>query len=565
MVSLPDLRDARFDGLSNAADVWGRVATHLDQVERDYNARVRGPRLQLADGWQGQASDGAIRGIDVQSNVLRAASAEARNIATALDSASETMRAAQNELRAALDAAGGAGMKVADDGSVSWPPREISPAERHDPDAQNDASDAEGRQRDKAQGFSDRIGDALRKASDSDQQVAALLRKITEVARNGLSGTDAAQLAAITADTKAAIGLQGGPDESAIPKAGGDPKANAAWWASLSANDKESYIAAFPDRIGALDGLPVVDRDEANKITVTTKIAELESRKDQLSEQEKKNLAGLTELQKRIDEHASTPNSKPLYVIAIDTAGEGKYAVAVGNPDTAKHTAILVPGTTAELKGVGGEIDRIRRLQFASDMQTPEQNDVAVIDWLGYNAPEWPQEGMNLSVAKADRAQEAAVPLDHFVDGLRTTHEGDRGHMTVIGHSYGSSAVGEAAHSQHLDVDDIVSAGSPGMRTQHAADLGVGAGHVWVEAAGQDPVPRFPEAGDIVGSNVYQLGAAPQDEDYGANVMHADTEGHSNYWDPESDSLRNQADVVVGQYDNVDLDRQSPAGRGGPH
>jgi hypothetical protein len=82
-----------------------------------------------------------------------------------------------------------------------------------------------------------------------------------------------------------------------------------------------------------------------------------------------------------------------------------------------------------------------------------------------------------------------AVPLDRFADGLRASHEGAPGHLTALGHSYGSVVFGNAASDgHHLAVDDIVTAGSPGMDVHRAGDLNVGARHVWAGTATDDPI-----------------------------------------------------------------------------
>ena len=48
-------------------------------------------------------------------------------------------------------------------------------------------------------------------------------------------------------------------------------------------------------------------------------------------------------------------------------------------------------------------------------------------------------------------------------------------------------------------------------------------------------------------------GQSPHREDFGANRYVVDTTGHSDYWQRDSQSLDNQARIVVGQYDKVGL------------
>ena len=128
-----------------------------------------------------------------------------------------------------------------------------------------------------------------------------------------------------------------------------------------------------------------------------------------------------------------------------------------------------------------------------------------------------------------------------------------RADITVLGHSYGSVVVGEAAsHGDGLAVDDVITAGSPGMSVNTAWDLHLDPRHVWAGGAADDPMTGGP--GSIPGVHDNE----PTDQDFGANRYHVDTSGHSGYWEPDSVSLRNQAAVVVGQYDLVTLDHGSP-------
>ncbi|MFD8644042.1 alpha/beta hydrolase [Streptomyces zaomyceticus] len=140
--------------------------------------------------------------------------------------------------------------------------------------------------------------------------------------------------------------------------------------------------------------------------------------------------------------------------------------------------------------------------------------------------------------------------------GQRASHEaasGSPGHTTIIGHSYGSTLIGEATKAGRIFdgpiADDIVVAGSPGMQVDRAADLGIKGDHMWAMVAEEDNVPT---GGSLVG-----LGddwVVPTDPEFGGNVMKTDTIGHSGYWDDNSLSLNNQAKVIVGDYEGVILE-----------
>jgi len=110
----------------------------------------------------------------------------------------------------------------------------------------------------------------------------------------------------------------------------------------------------------------------------------------------------------------------------------------------------------------------------------------------------------------------------------------------VIGHSYGSTAVGAAAAGGHgLGADDIVVVGSPGMTVDHARDLHTDPRHVWVGAARDDPI--IDDFSDLT------LGDNPAEQPFGGRNFEVDTHGHSGYWDNGSQSLDNQGRIIAGQ------------------
>jgi hypothetical protein len=228
------------------------------------------------------------------------------------------------------------------------------------------------------------------------------------------------------------------------------------------------------------------------------------------------------------------------YLLGIDHRGDGQAVVSVGNPDLARHVRVLVPGIRTTLDDMGGQIDRAAVLRQTADDFTPNATgDVAVVAWLGYDTP-------GLLDARSGRSADAAAPaLDRFIDGVHAAQTVD-GERRVVAHSYGSTVVGVAAsRGDGLAVNDIVVAGSPGMRVPDAGHLQMlPGGRVWAGAAGDDAVTQW---GPLA------HGRAPHEEDFGAMRFRVDTEGHSDYWRPGSESLRNQAWILLGRYDRVTL------------
>ncbi|MGW4273441.1 alpha/beta hydrolase [Streptomyces seoulensis] len=248
----------------------------------------------------------------------------------------------------------------------------------------------------------------------------------------------------------------------------------------------------------------------------------------------------------------------PAYLIGFDLKGNGHAILANGNPDTADNTAVYVPGTKSKLSGAGGDIGRMTKMWTEANSMAPGQS-TSTITWIGYDAP----QDILLDSPRTSYAYDAAPKLNSFLDGLQTAQGGaDASHTTVIGHSYGTTVIGAATKGHDLAADDIVVAGSPGMLVGDADDLDVGKQHVWSEAASSDPVPYMGR--DFLGGQKWgvatwhgvpydagYLTTIPSDEAFGAHRMDVDTSGHSGYWDQGSQSLKNQAAVVVGQYNKV--------------
>ncbi len=183
--------------------------------------------------------------------------------------------------------------------------------------------------------------------------------------------------------------------------------------------------------------------------------------------------------------------------------------------------------------------------------------------WIGYDAPDFSGGLDGVGVIREDMAEAGGERLADAVDGLRASRPGDPAHLTVVGHSYGSTTTGHAATDHGLHVDEIVLVGSPGPGddVEHARDLGVGEDHVWVGSNSSDPVSMLGDMGWVNGGNVdIGLGNDPAGDDFGANRFRAESteragwvsmDDHSKYWDPNTESLSNISHIVTGDYDAV--------------
>jgi hypothetical protein len=99
--------------------------------------------------------------------------------------------------------------------------------------------------------------------------------------------------------------------------------------------------------------------------------------------------------------------------------------------------------------------------------------------------------------------------------------------------------------------DDLVLLGSPGVLAHRVDRLGLSGRRVYVGEAALDPV-----------ADLGAFGADPGDRGFGASRIRVDPRpglpwpdevvaAHSHYFDPDSESLRNVARVVVGRGSDV--------------
>jgi hypothetical protein len=229
---------------------------------------------------------------------------------------------------------------------------------------------------------------------------------------------------------------------------------------------------------------------------------------------------------------------QPGQFLLFDASGRGRVAQVFGDLETADRIAILVPGAgnrvTNFWRGVGGERERSPAVQ-AADLYEAGGGHVAVIAWLGYDAPLVVTEA-----AREDLARSGAVALDRFVAGLLTVRP--RATIALFGHSYGSTVIGLAAPDLPAAVTDIAVVGSPGMGVHAVAELRTSA-RVWAGEAAADWVRWVPE-GYLLGLG---HGVRPVAPSFGAQVIStADVDDHDHYFRPGTDSLEALARIAVG-------------------
>ncbi len=530
----------RFDpaGLHDAARKWRDLSTGAQSAENRHRSQVNGPLRQAK--WEGADAQKAFYTLGRTEQILEILRVEAAAVALTLDTVAERMYQAQTNLKNAVHRAEEQGLSVGADGTVNLPP--LGEGERNDPDA---ASSPERKALTTLRGdVQERINKALADAQQaSDQGDRALGRLDAGILTRPRVFGSAAETAADVRDVAKDLGLADPyvPDNK-------DPKTSADWWKALTPEQQSTYLALYPERIGQLDGLPATVRDEANRLVLDQQLDALKAGSprgsDMTAGEYNAREQTLMKLKEQLDQHDTAVEDKRVFLLGLDAkayGGDGKAIVAMGNPDTADHTAVLVPGTGTTIDSTGGQLTRVNDLQEAAKQASKGTNQkVSVISWLGYDAPEVPVvQAPNLSVAWDSRAKDGAEALRQFTQGTRVAQGDHPSHLSVFGHSYGTTLVGAAAAGgEGLGADEIVAVASPGLTVDRADQLHIDPSHFWTGRAADDNIDK------VAG---YSLGADPVDDEFGGQRFEVDTSGHSGYWDDGSTSLDNQGRIIVGK------------------
>ncbi|MEU0149041.1 alpha/beta hydrolase [Streptomyces sp. NPDC006288] len=577
------LRDLKCAELEGAADGWGRSSNRADAA-RD---RIEQQLLTgLRDTQEGEAADAAVARLRQLSRNFQYVYTECGLLRTTLNSLAHEMKLQQRALAEALDDAAALKFTVHPDGSVTYPAAgegliDGAPLQGGTA-ASNGAPDlvpptglvAPNPNTAKAQDIVDRLTGAVRAAAEIDWRYARILRRLK--AEEGLNVPDSTWKDA-AGDASAVRGAAGAYLKDAIPH-GATPAERRDWWAGLTQEQREEYLAVYPDQIGNLDGIPALVRDAANRDNLQLLIGKLDGRDDDRSVAQ---LAGLREIERQLGA-GGKPGEPAMFLLGVSDEGNGRAIVSFGNPDTARNVSTYVPGlnTSLDKEFAEGDLKRARDTAIGSQYHDPSS---AAIAWLGYDAPQAVDGFSSLAVAGSERAVEGGRGLGEFTAGLAATNEHGDPHLTAIGHSYGSRTVGAATQQGGglQGVDDIVFVGSPGVGVDRAEDLGVGNGHVFVGAAENDAVTMLPSrrqasvgaAASPLGPLVFLVGDMadrrdddlwfgkdPASEAFGARRFRVDDgpgavsssglsiEAHSQYFDPTRDpaSANNIALISAG-------------------
>ncbi|MFA1706052.1 alpha/beta hydrolase [Mycobacterium intracellulare] len=431
---------------------------------------------------------------------------------------------------------------------------------------------------------------ALRTAAVNDTKDALSQLNST---RNGYSGTLQNSLGNLRADgydpkPLEPVDAQDKPEHIQIPPPNTKPEDAKRWWESLSQEERDQLVAQHPPELGNLKGIDTVDRDKVNQAVMNDDIARVETAAsqhhasvDQVTQHPEQfglTPAAITRYNNATQTkngltHDSDGGKNPVFLQTYDPEafdGRGREAIAIGNPDTADNTTVLVPGTGSSVnKGYLSHDDGLHVYNEVRKADLTKSNSVLV--WMGYHAPD---SALDPQIGQTTLARDGGGLLAGDVNALGVTHQsGMPSHVTVIGHSYGSTTVADAAAGSGMHANDVVLVGCPGTDLAHnAGDFHLPeGGHVYVGAASTDPITHLGGIqGHLPGTGVtVGLGSDPAGEGWGSTRFKAEAPGltfplkdHSSYFTPGNESLFSMADIASGHGDALAHDNMTAQHRG---
>jgi hypothetical protein len=420
--------------------------------------------------------------------------------------------------------------------------------------------------------------DRIRVTQQWEQQASPLL-----AGASASLDTCAAQLRAQSAAQRIASGEDGDLSATralplappAAPPARGSPADNTAWWKSLGTLQQQRVIREHPDWIGNRDGISFTDRDVANRALLNVNRLWLVAEKRRLEAvlagdwlfgaftnddaalaQVKDKLASIAVIEASL----ASPGERQLLLLDLSQV-RAQAAIANGNVETADNVAVFVPGMSSNVTDTMKEYDTAmrhmqQRAQLESIRAHPAQaSTTATVTWIGYQTPE---PGLDLlnpdkSVATDATAKDGAASLVPFLKGIGAARIGDDPHLTLLGHSYGSTTAGLALQHE-TGVDDAVFFGSPGLGTNHLGDLRLAPGHAFYIEARDDAVGDLGALGPfgVDPSHLDGIQHASARESTVVDPVTGDIRhfkevtGHSNYLVDNSTSQYNLSVVIAG-------------------
>jgi hypothetical protein len=340
------------------------------------------------------------------------------------------------------------------------------------------------------------------------------------------------------------------------------------WWGDMAIDSRSALLSSAPYLVGNLEGVPFSMRDRANRHLLDASMSMLgeaaaggRSKAIDASNQ-------LHMLQQIADALVAPKGAPARYLLNLNPTGTGTAAIVIGDLSTADYVSFLVPGMFYTVDGQ--MVDWATAAQSFYDTESAwmtqlsgtetnlDDASLATVAWIGYETPSLVNfTSLELAYAGRDAIADA-------ITGLRTMRGADQPYLSLIAHSYGSTAAMMALTDYGIDIDAIGIVGSPGSSAQFASDLGVPGNNVYVGEADWDQV-----------KDTAFFGSDPGSDSFGAHVFSVDggtdpvtgssmagSVGHNEYFVAGSESIRNLALVALGQGRLVTSDGAAAVAKG---
>ncbi len=333
------------------------------------------------------------------------------------------------------------------------------------------------------------------------------------------------------------------------------PRLVTGWWDALPTTSQLALSTAAPELVGNLNGIPYSFRNVANRTFLGQTIDGLKTQLDvgigrSESTAVQTRLAALTEIEEALGEGDAKPGRE---LVSLSVSGEPTAAIALGDLDEADYVSYLVPGMFFGVQAQIGEwTDTAARLyeEQVSWQQLLSEADASIADatvatvaWIGYQTPHL------LNVGSLDLAYQGRDALTGTIEGLHATRSADQPFVSILAHSYGSTAALMALTEKDFTVDALALIGSPGSPAQSVDELHVRGGNVFVGEAGWDPITNTSFFGSDPGAASYGAKAmsVSGSKDVITNKKLEPSSGHNEYFALGTESLRNLALIAIDQ------------------
>ena len=331
------------------------------------------------------------------------------------------------------------------------------------------------------------------------------------------------------------------------------------WWGALPTSSQVALTMAAPEVVGNLNGIPYTVRNVANRTFLSQSIDALKAELEvgtgrSTSADVNTRLAALTEIEDALGDYDARPGRE---LVSLGVGDEPTAAIALGDLDSADYVSYLVPGMFFGVQAQIGEWadtaarlydEQVSWLQLLSEADGSIADEtVATVAWIGYQTPNL------LNVGSLDLAYEGRDALTGTIEGLQSSRADDEPFVSILAHSYGSTAALMALTEKDFTVDALALVGSPGSPAQSVDELHVRDGNVFVGEAAWDPITNSAFFGSDPGADSYHAHkmSVAGGIDAITNELLTASIGHNEYFGAGTESLRNLALIAIDQGDLV--------------